>query len=104
MLREIQEAADRVSERLTRKGQGGQFYVFRSGVAVCAQWAGDRCDRDTAEKALIVALAGYDARQSLGLGVTVNARIPRALDHEACVHSGEPRPETLAECEAAAAE
>lgn len=100
MLREIQEAADRVSEHLARKGQDGRFYVFRSGVAVRAQWAGDRCDQDTAEKALIAALPGYDARQSLGLGVTVNACIPRALDHEACVHNQEPRPETLAECEA----
>jgi hypothetical protein len=102
VLREIQEAADRVSEQLTRKGQPGQFYAFEVGVIVRVRWNGARRDEADAEKMLIrfLEFVGYDARQSLGLGVTVDARIPRALDHEACVHNQEPRPETLAECEA----
>jgi hypothetical protein len=100
MVREIQTIANEVSDRLARKGQPGQFYAFESGAVVRVRWNGGRRDEASAEKALIAALAEYDARQSLGLGVTVRARIPRSLDHEQCVHNQEPRPETLAECEA----
>lgn len=98
MVREIQEIADRVSEQLTRAGQPGALCARQSGLVVRVRWEGARRDEADAEKAMLAALEAYDASRIPGLGVTVRRRIPRCLDHEECVHNGEPRPETLAEC------
>lgn len=98
----IQWIADRVARVLARGGQEGSFTV-RPGVSVIVTWQGARRDRVGAERALIAGvmdtLSPYEAESMPGLGVVVSKRAPRALDHEQCVHNGEPDESTVRECE-----
>ena len=106
MLRDVEAIADRVSRRLARGGQWGPFSVRAEGVAVFCVWSGERQHRGDAERALvdeIIDTLAFNAERMPGLGVVVSERVTNAIDHEQCVHNGEPRLETLVECLAAAA-
>lgn len=106
MLRDIQTTLTACEALLARRGIVGAFTMTGCRVT-WSRWSSSRQETAEALREAEDALlrAGFDVVQMPGVGVVVQGialeQVSGWRDGEAAVHSGEPLPETEAECLAA---